>query len=161
MIITLNFMRINDAFNVDMDKDMSIYKIFKNICVQLYFLAYLIGMMVIGILFRLRMRVIDEDNEVYIKFRWLPYKQADSLFFSTVKLIYIERNDGPALIHYDGTKEWYQNNIRHRADGPAITYAGDAEPHWFYHGENFTMKEFLELPHVTEELKTLLILEYG
>ena len=30
--------------------------------------------------------------------------------------------DGPAVIHPDGYQAWYQNGLRHRAEGPAVVY---------------------------------------
>ena len=32
------------------------------------------------------------------------------------------RLDGPAVEYSDGSKGWYQNGMRHRLDGPAIEY---------------------------------------
>jgi hypothetical protein len=34
----------------------------------------------------------------------------------------LHREDGPAAIHSDGTKEWWVNGRLHRVDGPAIEY---------------------------------------
>lgn len=40
---------------------------------------------------------------------------------------------GQLWYHSDGVKEWYQNGIRHREDGPAIV--GDAAESWFKNGK--------------------------
>lgn len=35
----------------------------------------------------------------------------------------LHKDDGPAVEHADGGKEWYQNGQRHRLDGPAIIWS--------------------------------------
>lgn len=42
-------------------------------------------------------------------------------------------NDEPAVIYFNGTKEWYQNGKRHRVGGPAVTYKNGAEI-WYQNG---------------------------
>lgn len=32
----------------------------------------------------------------------------------------LHRDDGPAIEHINGTKEWYINGELHREDGPAV-----------------------------------------
>ena len=51
------------------------------------------------------------------------------------------RTDGPAIEWTDGTKSWYQNGKRHRIDGPAIEYS-DGNRAWFIYGENLSEDEF-------------------
>jgi len=43
------------------------------------------------------------------------------------------RVDGPALTHPDGTQYWYQNGRLHRTDGPAVTYS-DGDQYWYQNG---------------------------
>ena len=43
------------------------------------------------------------------------------------------REDGPAVIHNDGTRRWYQNGVHKRDDGPAIEWA-DGTYLWIAHG---------------------------
>jgi hypothetical protein len=47
----------------------------------------------------------------------------------------LHRTDGPAVIHSDGTREWYQNGVLHRTDGPAIE-SPDGIYKWFKNGKN-------------------------
>ena len=42
----------------------------------------------------------------------------------------LHREDGPAIIHADGSQEWYINNKLHREDGPAIIYANGSQEWW-------------------------------
>jgi hypothetical protein len=49
------------------------------------------------------------------------------------------RLDGPAIIHNDGSKYWYQEDKLHRLDGPAIEH-NHLKGHWpakewFYRGK--------------------------
>jgi hypothetical protein len=44
------------------------------------------------------------------------------------------REDGPAVIQKDGTKEWWVNGKRHREDGPAVIRA-DGTKSWWVNGE--------------------------
>ncbi len=46
----------------------------------------------------------------------------------------LHRDDGPAWIRLDGTREWWQSNKRHRDDGPAIARPNGVEE-WYQHGE--------------------------
>ena len=44
------------------------------------------------------------------------------------------RIDGPAVIHANGTQEWFENGQRHRTDGPAWIDA-DGTQEWFENGQ--------------------------
>ena len=44
------------------------------------------------------------------------------------------REDGPAIEYADGTKAWFVNNLSHREDGPAVEYP-NGEKGWFLKGE--------------------------
>jgi hypothetical protein len=46
---------------------------------------------------------------------------------------YLHRDDGPAVIHADGGKSWYQHSHWHRDDGPAVIYANGTKV-WYQHG---------------------------
>jgi hypothetical protein len=39
-------------------------------------------------------------------------------------------NDNPAIIHSNGTKEWYLNGKRHRIFLPAIVYSNGDKEYW-------------------------------
>ena len=55
-----------------------------------------------------------------------------SYFKDPVKTI-LHRRDGPAIEHYEGSKQWWVNGRRHRLDGPAFEYSfGDRE--WYVNG---------------------------
>ena len=45
----------------------------------------------------------------------------------------LHRTDGPAVEYADGDTRWYQNGKRHRTDGPAIEF-GDGDKSWYYMG---------------------------
>src|SRR5437764_271799 len=42
----------------------------------------------------------------------------------------VQREDGPAIEHADGRREWWLNSKRHREDGPAIEYADGTRESW-------------------------------
>lgn len=44
----------------------------------------------------------------------------------------LHREDGPAVVCADGSKEWFQKGKLHREDGPAIAYGGTKL--WFQNG---------------------------
>jgi len=44
------------------------------------------------------------------------------------------RTDGPAIEYPDGTKYWYLNDFLHRLDGPAVEWT-DGLKGWFLNGE--------------------------
>jgi len=46
----------------------------------------------------------------------------------------LHRLEGPAVEDPNGCKYWYVEGKRHRLDGPAIEYPGGAGV-WFYQGE--------------------------
>lgn len=46
----------------------------------------------------------------------------------------IHRLNGPAVIYYDGRKEWWVHGKRHRLNGPAIIYP-DGSRSWYKNGE--------------------------
>jgi hypothetical protein len=45
----------------------------------------------------------------------------------------LHREDGPALIHKNGTEKWFRYGVLHRADGPAIRTANKSEE-WHFNG---------------------------
>ena len=49
-----------------------------------------------------------------------------------------EFNDEPAVIKANGTKEWWRNGKLGRLNGPAVEYA-DGRKEWWLHGYNETM----------------------
>lgn len=63
----------------------------------------------------------------------------------------IHCDDGPAVVYYDGDKEWFINGKRHRENGPACEYSmsfNRCKTYWYYNGEHIicsTLEEFKAL----------------
>ena len=53
----------------------------------------------------------------------------------------LHRTDGPAIVHANGTKLWYQNDQCHRTDGPAIMWP-DGRKWWYLNDRPLTEAEF-------------------
>ena len=48
----------------------------------------------------------------------------------------LHREGGPAVEHFDGRQQWFQQGELHREDGPAKTGAGENPSQWWYkHGD--------------------------
>lgn len=45
----------------------------------------------------------------------------------------LHREDGPAVIRFNGDETWYKDGYRHREDGPALTRR-NGEQTWYQHG---------------------------
>ena len=60
----------------------------------------------------------------------------------------LHREDGPAVELLDGKKVWYFEGNLHRFDGPAIEYP-DGSKSWFLKGLKYSEEEFLQktAPH--------------
>ena len=46
----------------------------------------------------------------------------------------LHREDGPAIEHTNGRKEWYKDGKYHREDGPAVEWP-DGSKFWFQYGK--------------------------
>ncbi len=63
------------------------------------------------------------------------------------RIIFINKNnqfhrvDGPAVIHVNGTKSWYQNGKRHRENRPAIINS-DGRKTWFINNKQYTEGDY-------------------
>ena len=55
------------------------------------------------------------------------------------------REDGPAVVCPDGRKEWFINDKRHRADGPALIYP-------YRHGVDYVQEWFINNRRVTKQV---------
>ncbi len=53
----------------------------------------------------------------------------------------LHRLDGPAIEWATGDKEWFQNGQLHRLDGPAVELA-DGYNEWYIEGEELTETQF-------------------
>lgn len=70
------------------------------------------------------------------------------------------RIGGPAIIHPDGTEEWWVDNKRHRIDGPAFVSADDYI--WCVNGRVYVSNvAFQEAANLTDEDMAVIILKYG
>lgn len=71
----------------------------------------------------------------------------------------IHRDDGPAVIHQNGSRTWYHYGSIHRLDGPAIEHA-NGECEWFINNRKHTFAEWLlYLPD--DETRTLMMLRWS
>ena len=66
------------------------------------------------------------------------------------------REDGPAIIHKDGSKFWYKEGQRHREDGPAAIWEDD-EKEWWLNGYKTTREEWWEM--LSDDLKIKLLFD--
>lgn len=62
------------------------------------------------------------------------YSNGDKYYYKTPKMTILHREDGPAIEHVNGHKEWWINGKLHRTDGPAIEYA-DGGKDWYINGK--------------------------
>ena len=53
----------------------------------------------------------------------------------------LHRTDGPAIEYASGTKEWRQNDQLHRTDGPAVVHANGIKEWWLY-GVRYTEQAY-------------------
>lgn len=53
----------------------------------------------------------------------------------------IHREDGPAIEHSSGKKEWGINGARHRENGPAIEHP-DGEKEWYINGKCYSEEKY-------------------
>ena len=64
---------------------------------------------------------------------------------------YIHSEDGPAIIHDNGTKEWRVEGKYHRLDGPAIEFLDSTDDNtWFVDGNEHTEQEYWGHPKVIQ-----------
>lgn len=77
------------------------------------------------------------------------------------------REDDPAVIHPNGAEEWYNNGKMHREDGPAIIYPNGNEQ-WWINGkpvthklEKWLKKRNIDQNNMTEEDKLALYKDIG
>jgi len=61
-------------------------------------------------------------------------KYGNKFYYKDKAMKIRHREDGPAVEHVDGYKEWYLNGERHREDGPAVEHA-DGSKYWYLNGK--------------------------
>jgi len=60
----------------------------------------------------------------------------NTMYYKDEAMKVLHREDGPAVVSADGTKEWYLNGKRHRAGSlPAIEEANDGDKAWYFNGQ--------------------------
>ena len=55
-------------------------------------------------------------------------------YFKDPECTVLHREDGPAVEHANGRKDWYLNGKLHREDGPAIEYTNGTKE-WYLNGK--------------------------
>jgi hypothetical protein len=70
-------------------------------------------------------------------------EDGDKTYWKNKEMTILHREDGPAIEHGNGAKNWYKHGKRHREDGPA--YEGvDGNKAWYLNGEHLSEQEFLK-----------------
>jgi hypothetical protein len=59
-----------------------------------------------------------------------------------------------------GDKFWYQKDLFHRIDGPAVELASGYK-RWYLNGVQYDFNDWLNLVNYTEPQKTLMRLQYA
>lgn len=54
---------------------------------------------------------------------------------------FLHREDGPAIEHITGRKEYFLNGMRHRVDGPAVIDASGGKS-WYWKGLHVSEDEY-------------------
>ena len=67
-------------------------------------------------------------------------------------------NDEPAIVYYNGDKEWYRHGTIHRETDAAIIYPSGYKEYWL-DGHYYTFEDWLKLTPISEEDKLVLLLE--
>lgn len=82
----------------------------------------------------------------------IEHKRGEKNWYFNGKL---HREDGPATEYSDGSYEYWLNGILHREDGPAIFYINE-ETEWWINGIQYSENEFnkiLEKKKLNEKLE--------
>ena len=81
------------------------------------------------------------EQEVFdaLKYRIEVNDIGTTCYYNSVEQLH--RDDGPAVVFADNTKQWYQNGQLHRPDGPAVEWA-DGNKFWYINGRMMTEEEF-------------------
>jgi hypothetical protein len=72
----------------------------------------------------------------------------------------LHRIDGPAIEYADGERRWFQKDLLHRIDGPAVEYA-NGNKQWWFRDFRYDFNNWLDLVDFTEPQKTLMRLQYA
>ena len=58
----------------------------------------------------------------------------NTMYYKDAAMKVLHREDGPAVVRADGTKEWYLNGKLHREDGPAVESSSGSKE-WYLNGQ--------------------------
>jgi hypothetical protein len=61
-------------------------------------------------------------------------EDGDEFYYKDRAMTIRHREDGPAISYRDGAKLWYLNGQPHREDGPAVEHRSGAK-YWYKHGK--------------------------
>lgn len=64
----------------------------------------------------------------------------------------IHREFGPAVEGFDGTKEWYLNNKKHRLNGPALIYPENSWKAYYILNKRINEEDYIEIVDLYNEL---------
>jgi hypothetical protein len=70
------------------------------------------------------------------------------------------RIDGPAVERADGTKRWYINGNLHRSDGPAVEYP-DGTKMWWINDKEYSFTDYCIELKLSKEQICELVLHYA
>lgn len=91
------------------------------------------------------------------------YKQEVDKFGNTVWYCdgKFHREDGPAILYFDGSEEWYIDGLLHRVDGPAVTFAS-GEQYWYVRDRMYQdITKFCDAAKITDAARTMFVLRYS
>ena len=66
----------------------------------------------------------------------------------------IHKEDGPAIIHNSGNKEWYIEGRRHRINRSAIEFSNGTKS-WFLNGIKYSEDEYWKVLNIKKKRKIL------
>jgi hypothetical protein len=72
----------------------------------------------------------------------------------------LHRDDGPAIEHASGAKEWFQHGNIHREDGPAGEWI-DGYKEWFLNNRHLSFDEWLHKVEISDEKQVMMKLQHG
>jgi hypothetical protein len=77
---------------------------------------------------------MTSDNSLFdaLKYRVVVTDAGSRRYYNSADQLH--RDEGPAIIQFDGTEKWYQNGKLHRDAGPAIEYASGVKE-WRINGQ--------------------------
>ena len=93
--------------------------------------------MIIESTYSKRMQIIKENYDGFVGYI------RHYLYDSKTKIETLHRENGPAVIHPDGTEFWFINGELHRLDGPSLVFS-NGHKSWYIKGKRYLEKEYNE-----------------